>query len=138
MKVIEIKAKDRQIFRVGEAEGLEREFSVAFPLSVVAELEDKLGRPMRSPSDWLRIQTKEVRDILEAGFSYYHPEAAKGVADLICLTLDPEGIESVIDALCFAACPKAMARLQEEMDKARERAKKGLAALPNVPCAGVL
>lgn len=132
MNVIEIKTKDRQLFRVGE-----RDFSIAFPLPMVAELEDKVGRPMRSPSDWLRVKTSEVQAILEAGFKHYHPTEAGSVATQISETLDPEGIETVIDALCWAACPKAMGRLQEEMDKARERAKKGL-QLPNVPGVGGL
>jgi capsule polysaccharide export protein KpsE/RkpR len=93
---------------------------------------------MKSATDWLKIQTKEVRDILEAGFTHYHPEEAKQVADDISVALEPEEIENVIDGLCVVACPKAMARLQEEMEKVRARLKKGLPPLPNAPGAGVL
>lgn len=130
--VIEIAVKERKIFRVGE-----RDYSLVFMLSTIAELEEKLGRSMKSAADWLHIQTKEVHDILEAGFSHYHPEEAKDVADTICEALDPEQIENVIDGLCVAACPKAMARLQEEIEKVRARLKKGL-PLPNVPGADAL
>ena len=127
MDVLEIAVKQRKIIRLGK-----RDFSLAFTVPVVVALEEKIKRPMRGAADWLRIQTSEVRDILEAGFTHYHPEAAKGAADMICDTLAPEEIEHVIDALCWAACPKAMERLQAEVDKLRERAKQGL-PLPNAP-----
>lgn len=128
--VLEITFKQSKIFRVGD-----KDYSLVFTVPVVAALEEKLGRSMKSAADWLRIQTKEVRDILEAGFTHHHPEDAKTIADTICDMLEPEEIENVIDALCVAACPKAMARLQVEIEKIKERAKKGLPPLPNVQSA---
>lgn len=110
----------------------EREYELVFSFPVVAALEEKLGRSMKSAADWVRTQTKEVPDILEAGLSHLYPEEAKAVADSICNTFPPEEIEHVIDFLCVAACPKAMARLKEQMEKIQERVKQGL-ALPNVP-----
>ena len=128
MDVLEIKVKDRKIVRMNE-----RDFSLLFDVPTTAALEDKLGRDMKSPADWFRIRTKEVRDILEAGFTHYHSEEAKDIADVICSALDPEEIEIVIDAICEAACPKALARLREEITKAQARLQKGLSLLPNVP-----
>lgn len=126
MEVIEIKVKAPKVFRVnGE------DYRLSFSLAATAELEEKLGRSMKYVSDWLRIQTKEVRDILAAGFYIFHPNEAERVADAIAAELDPEEIEHVIDGLCVAAFPKAMARLHEEMQKAQERIQKGLSALPN-------
>jgi len=128
MTVLEMGVKQRKIFRVGE-----RDYSLAFTVPIVAELEVTLGRSMKSAADWLRIQTKEVRGILEAGLKHYHPDEAANVAEAVSLALDPEEIEVVIDGLCVAACPKAMARLEAELEKARARAKRGLSPLPNVP-----
>lgn len=126
MDVLKIEAKGRKIIRVGE-----RDFALAFPLNVVADLEEKLGRSMKTAADWLRLQTKEVQPTLAAGFRLYHPEKADAVAETICSSLDPEEIDNVIEALCVAACPKAMERVKKAMEEAQERLKKGLAPLPN-------
>lgn len=126
---LEIEAKSRKIIRVGG-----KDYALVFRLPIVAALEEKLGRSMKSAADWLRIQTKEVPAVIEAGLTDYHPNDAKSVAETICSTLDPEEIEHVIDALCVAACPKAMARLQEELEKYRERMKQGL-PVPNAQSA---
>lgn len=131
--VLEICVKQSKIFLVGD-----KDYSLVFTVPVIAALEEKLGRPLKSAGDWLRISTSEVRDILEAGFKKHHPEEAEEIADTICDLLDPEQLETVIDALCVAACPKAMARLDEEIKKAQERARKGLTPLPNVPSADAL
>lgn len=125
--VLEIAVKERRIIRVAER----GDFALAFTVREVAALEDKLGRSMKSAADWLNIKTKEVRDILEAGFRHYHPDEAGALADEICSVLGPEEIEHLIDAICVAACPKAMARIQDEIVKIRERMKKELPPLPN-------
>lgn len=130
MNIIEIQVKDCKVFRVDG-----RDYSLTFPLSVIAELEVKLGRPMKDAASWLRIKTSEVQDILEAGFKRYHPEEAAVIAESIANALDPEEIETVIDGLFVAACPKAAVRLQAEMEKIRKRVEKGI--LPNVPSAAV-
>ena len=124
--VLEIAVKERKIIRVGD-----RDYSLVFPVPVVAALEETIGRSMKSTADWLRIQTKEVQAVLEAGLSHYHPQEAKDLAATLCTMLEPEEIENVVDALCVAACPKGMARLKEEIEKARVRFNKGL-PLPNV------
>ena len=131
--VLEIGVKQSKIFRVGE-----KDYSLVFTVPVIAALEEKLGRSLKGAADWFRIKTSEVRDILEAGFTKHHPEEAADIADTICNLLDPEEIENVIDGLCAAACPKAMARLELEIEKARERTKRGLPPLPNVPSADAL
>ncbi len=123
--VLEIAVKERKIFRLGE-----RDYSLTFTVPVVAALEEKLGRSMKGAADWFRIQTREVQDVLAAGFTHYHPDEAGDVAKQICDALDPEELETVIDALCVAACPKAMARLKVEIEKAQSRIKKGIS--PNV------
>ena len=133
MSAIEIAVKQPKIFRVDG-----NDYALLFTVPAVAELEEKLGRSMKSATDWLRIQTKEVRDILEAGFTHYHPDEASIVADAICTCLEPEELEKVIDALCVAACPRAMAKLQEEMEKVRVRLSKGQPPFPNAPGADVL
>jgi plasmid stability protein len=129
MQALEIGVKQRQLLRVDD-----RDFAIVFPLPIVAELEETLGRSMKIPADWLRIKTAEVRDILEAGLKTYHPDEAAATADAVSKGLDPEQIETVIAALCAAACPKAMAHLEKEIEKARARARKGL-ALPNAQSA---
>jgi hypothetical protein len=129
--VLEIGVKQSRIFRVGE-----RDFALVFTVGAVAALEDKLGRSMKNPADWFRLQTKEVQDVLEAGFKTYHADEAKDVAEAVCRTLDAEQIENVIDFVCWAACPKAMERLRVEVEKMREAVKKGL-PLPNVPSGAV-
>lgn len=130
MEVLEIAVRQAKVFLV---DGVE--YRLEFPLPAVAEMEKKLGRSMKSPADWLNTKTEEVRDILAAGFSRNHPEDAERIADAICEYLEPEQINTVIDALCWAACPKAMARIQEQIEKSRDRAKAGL--LPNVQSAAV-
>lgn len=127
MSVLELAVKEVKVFRVNGAD-----YSVLFPVSIVAELEVTLGRPMRGVAPWLAISTKEVQPIIEAGLRHYHPDEAASVAAAICRELPPEEIENVIDGLCVAACPKAMERIREEMVKVRERVKKGLPSLPNV------
>lgn len=109
-----------------------KDYSLTFPLPIVVDLESKLGRPMKSAADWIRIKTEEVPAILEAALSSEHPDEAKDVATAIGSALDPEEISTVIDGLCEAACPKAMERIRAEMEKARERVQKGLAPFPNV------
>lgn len=126
MSVLEIETKSRKILRVGG-----RDYALAFPLTIVADLETKLGRSMKAAPDWLHIETREVKTILEAGLAYYHADEANAVAERICETLDPEEIDTVIEALCVAACPKAMERIQKAVEEARERIQKGL-PLPNV------
>jgi hypothetical protein len=127
MDTIEIQVKEPKLFRV---DGVD--YQLTFPLSVVAELEVKLGRPMKDAASWLRIRTKEIQAVLEAGFTRYHPDAAAMVAESIANGLDQEEIDTVIDGLFVAACPKAAERLRAEMEKARKRVEKGLPPLPNV------
>lgn len=127
--VLEIAIKQEQA-KVIRVDG--KDYSLTFPLPVVVDLEAKLGRTMKSAPDWLRIETAEVPAILEAALSSEHPDDAKDVTAAICAGLDPEAISTVIDALCWAACPKAMDRIKADMDKAMERAKKGLTPFPNV------
>jgi hypothetical protein len=115
--VLEIEVKQAKIIRVDG-----KDYDLAFPLSVVVDLENKLGRSMKSAPDWLQITTAEVPIILEAGLSPGRPDdEAKTLATLICAVLNPEEISTVIDGLCAAACPKAMARIMAEMEKARKR-----------------
>jgi len=126
MHVIEIEAKGDKFIRVDGTD-----YQLAFPLPIVVELEAKIGRSMKTGGDWLRIQTKEVRDILFLGFKTHHKDAEE-VADKIAARLEPEEIDNVINAICAATCPKALAKWQEELEKLRDRLKKGL-TLPNVP-----
>lgn len=111
---ITVEQKQTKIIRVdGE------DYSLKFPLPVVAALEIKLGRPMKSTLDWIRIRSEEVPPILEAALSTEHPDEAKDITAAICSALNPEEIGTVIDGLCAAACPKAMALLQAEIEKAQ-------------------
>jgi hypothetical protein len=127
---VNIAVKQPKIFKV---DGVD--FRVEFPVSSVIKLEDALGRSMKSASDWLKTQTKELPEILKAGLLKHHKTEAEKVATAICDSLDPEEIEHVIDGLCVAACPKAMARIEAEINRLREKAAKGL-PLPNVPSVG--
>jgi hypothetical protein len=126
MKAVEIAVKQPKAVRVDGTD-----YFVEFPVPAVVEIEAALGRPMRGIADWFRIQPSEVCPVLAAGFRKHHPESADGLAEQICDSLEPEEIEIVIDGLCAAAFPKAMAKVQAEMEKLR---KKG-AALPNVQSA---
>ena len=124
--VLEIAVRETKIVRIGE-----REYTLTFPVAAVVVLEQKLGRSMKHSTDWFRIKAEEVQPCLEAGLTHHHPEEAATVAAEICNTLDPEAIDSVVDALCATACPKAWGRLLEEMAKARQRLQKGLSPVPN-------
>lgn len=126
MEALEIAVKERKIFRMDG-----RDYALVFPLPVVVALEEKLGRSMKLAVDWFRIETHEVQAVLEAGLSSLHPEEAREIAQKVADALDPEEIGTVIDGLCAAACPKAMAKIEAAMAKARERAAKGLEPLPN-------
>ncbi|HZP06775.1 MAG TPA: hypothetical protein VFB43_17885 [Terracidiphilus sp.] len=121
----ETTVKSRQILRVDDSD-----YSLSFPVVIVAELEEKLGRSMKAPQNWLAMQTKEVETVLAAALKHYHPEEAAEVSRLVCTNLDPEELESVMDLLCCVACPRAMERMHAEIKKLQERVKKGL-ALPN-------
>ena len=129
--VIDIAVKQPKAFRVDG-----KTFLLEFPLSAVIVLEAKLGRPMKGLSDWLKVSTGELWDVLEAGFRKHHEEESHGIATALCDGLEPEDIERVIDAVCVCACPRAMERLKEEMEKMRDRLKKGL-PLPNVQSGAV-
>ena len=115
--ILEITRKEKKTITV---EG--QDYTIAFPLPVVAELEEKLGRSMKYPSDWFRIQTKEVQAILEAGLTRHYPDDARTMADDICSVLTPEGLGHIIDGLCMAACPKTIAKLQADIDARRREA----------------
>ena len=114
--VLEITVKQAKLIRIDG-----KDYDLTFPLPVVVDLENKLGRPMKSAPDWLRVTTAEVPAILEAGLSSGYPNEAKALSGSVCAALAPEEISTVIDGLCAAACPKAMARIEAEMKKARER-----------------
>lgn len=128
--VIEIAVKQPKVFRV---DGVE--YRLEFPVAAVAALEEKLGRSMKSASDWLRMQVMELPAVLFAGLTRNHPNEAQQIATAICDNLGPEDIEIVIDGLCVAAHPKAMERLQQQIDAARERFNNGGSPLPNVQSA---
>jgi hypothetical protein len=99
---------------------------VTYPVSVVAELEEKLGRPFRSVTDWLRISAGELELILCFGLETYHPEEASQISLDVCAALEPEAIETVIEALCVSNFPKAMERYRIALEKAQEEARRGL------------
>lgn len=101
---------------------------VEFPLSAVAAIEEDLGRGMKTLPDWFRIQTKEVPAILRHGLTQLKADDAKETADLICENLDPEGIDTLIDALCASAFPRQVARFKEEIKKMQTGG-----TLPNAP-----
>ena len=67
MELLELTVKQPLTVRV---DGMD--YRVEFPLSAVIRLEDKLGRPMRAPADWFKMQTKELPAVLEAGLSKCH------------------------------------------------------------------
>ena len=66
-----------------------------------------------------------------------HKDEADAVVEAIDGALGPEQIETVIDAICTANWPDATRRYKEELEKLRERVRKGL-PLPNVPSADAL
>lgn len=109
------------------------EYRLEFPLPAIVALEKKLGRSMKTASDWFRIQTHELPDVLRAGLQQRHADEADAVVEAIGRALDPENIEVLIAGLCGATWPKATERIQAALEKARARAEKGLSPLPNVP-----
>ena len=129
--VIEIKVQAPKLFTV---DGVD--YRVQFPVPQVAALEEKIGRSMKGPADWLNMQTKEVPDILFFGLQMYHADDADAVVAKVRDNLDPEQIGVVMDALIEVACPKAMERVRKMIAEAQERTRKGL-PLPNAPSADV-
>lgn len=127
MHILELAVRSPLIVRVGGAE-----YKVEFPVLAVVQLEDKLGRPMKSAADWLQIKTRELPDLLSVGLSRNHAEEAVTVAASICDTLETEAIDEVINGLCYSVFPRAMAKIEEAVKRIQERAEKGTES-PNVP-----
>jgi hypothetical protein len=122
---IEIAVKEPKLFRVDGTE-----YKIQYPLANVVELEKKIGRSMKHSVEWFKLSTGEVHAALWAGLLMYHPLDAEDVAGKIVNNLDPENIETVIQAICEVACPAAMERLREAQRVAVERMKKGLSSVP--------
>lgn len=99
-------------------------YTVSFPLSAVAQLEEAIGRPMRTPQAWLGLPAKDVQAVLKAGLQRVQgEEVAQKLAVQICDGLNPEAMCEVLYALTKLAFPKFM----EELEK-RTKAKS-----PNAP-----
>lgn len=114
----------------------DRVYTVEFPLPSVVALEKAIKRSMKTAQDWFKISTAELPDVLWAGLLKHHQDDALRVASLICNGLNPEAIETTIDAVCAAAWPEAMRKYQEIVEKLKARAEQGL-PLPNVQSAVV-
>lgn len=121
MQTLELAVKEPLVLRV---EG--RDYSVTFPLPSVIWLEHKLGRSMKLPTDWWKMTTAEVPDIIRAGLMAAHPDDTEAITARVVSALDAEGIEAAMDSLCVVAFPIATGKFKEEMETIRERIKRGL------------
>jgi hypothetical protein len=130
MDVLELAVRQPLQIRVND-ETLTVHFTV---LSSIA-LESRLGRSMKDAADWFRIRAAELPAVLEEGLRTEHAARAAELADAICNT-SPEATETIIQAVCATAYPDATRRLKEEMERLRDRIRKGL-PLPNVPSVAV-
>ena len=112
--------------------------TVEFDLPAVVALERSLNRSMKTAADWLRLQSGELERTLAAGLRLHHGAEAEQLAATICGGLSPESIETTLDAICTSACPRAMRRFREELEKLRAKARAGIAVtLPNGESAAV-
>lgn len=92
-------------------------YTVIFPLSAVAQLEDTIGRPMRTPQAWLGLPAKDVHAVLQAGLAKAHPDVSAAVATQVCEGLNPESLCEVLYALTKLAFPKFMEELEKRTAK---------------------
>lgn len=127
MKTLELAVRQPLVITLGP-----QEYTIDFSVKTVAALEDRLGHSMKTAADWFRLETKELPIVLECGLLRHAngPEDAELLALSICEGLNPEGIEELISALCASACPKAVARFHEELEKLKKRG-----TVPNVQSA---
>ena len=103
----------------------EKVYTVEFPLSAIAKAEEKTGRSMIDPREWLSLSVKNIPAVLEAGLVTHHPDISPADIEAICERLNPEALDEMQYALCKLAFPRYMARLEEMT------AKKS--ASPNAP-----
>jgi hypothetical protein len=107
--VIELAVKPRLLLNVDG-----KPYELAFPLAAVAAAEEKLGRSLKSPSDWFTVNAKELPVMLEAGLSNTIPPEE---IQAICDRLDPEMYSEVVQAIGALAWPKFTQRYLESIEK---------------------
>jgi hypothetical protein len=129
IRALVVEMQGGQLIRLGD-----EEFRVLFPFPVVVELEKKLGRPMRSAPDFLRMTAEEVPAILEAGLTAHYADRARAVSLAILdgVGIEAESFNNLMDFLCVAAFPKSMAKIDEVLKRIKTEARP-----KNVPSAGV-
>jgi hypothetical protein len=113
-----------------------RDYTLVFNMPIVAALGETLKRSMTSAPDWWRIQPKELPSVLRAGLETHHADDMEAVVEAICGAdgAGPEVHEMTIEALCAANWPEATRRYNEERQRLRDLARKGM-TLPNAPSA---
>lgn len=94
-------------------------YTVEFPLTAVIKAEEKIGRSLKSLTDWFNLQAKDVPAVLEAGLSKHHPDIQPGTIQSICDQLNPEALDEVLYALCNLAFPRRMALIEENRLKGK-------------------
>jgi len=88
-------------------------YILTFPLKAVALAEEKLGHSLRTLRDWLKLETRELPIIIEAGLQKFHPEQTAEHAAAIVEALTSDALDELHYGLCKLAFPKAMAKLEE-------------------------
>jgi hypothetical protein len=109
MKTIEASAIPSLLLKVDG-----KDYTVTYPLSAVAQLEEQLQRPLRTPQGWLGLPAKDLPAVLAAGLSKHNDaDTARTVAAAVSEGLNPEGLCEVLYALAKLAFPKVMEDIEQ-------------------------
>jgi hypothetical protein len=102
-----------------------REYTIEFPLPAVIAAEEKLGRSLKTPADWLCAPAKDIPSLLAAGLMKHHPDVTAEDIAIICDDLGPEACTEFTEALGAVAFPRFLARYKENLEKIQKRAAEG-------------
>jgi hypothetical protein len=99
----------------------EGSYKVEFPLPSVALAEQKLGRSLRSPSEWFAAKAEDIPVLLYAGLRRHHPDITEDRLREMCEPLDPEAIGEVAAALGALAFPRWTEQYEKNLATLREK-----------------
>jgi hypothetical protein len=125
MEIVKSVVLQRMLLQVGDVS-----YTIEYPLTSVMKAEEKLGRALKSPSDWFCAQAKDIPALLEAGLAKHHPNVTPEEVQAICDGLSAEAYVEVTEALGALNFPKWLERFKETLEKSQGK-------LPNVPSVAV-